>query len=105
MSYIMHHAILVASWRREDVEKAHAVAPEPKSAVIGGLVNDGASFAVLPDHCKEGWRNSDEMDAKRAGFLMWIEESDLFLDVVEVRFGGDNPEHAEITHRIPEGEE
>ena len=52
---------------------------------------------TFPDGSKEGWEESVEGDRRRAEFLKWIAESDVWCDWVEVIFGGDDWD-ARVTH-------
>lgn len=68
---------------------------------IPSVANDYWTVLFAPDGSKEGWDTSDEGDAYRAKLM------DLFsgtyeggsspFDVVQVRFGGDDPELAQVS--------
>ena len=100
MGYHVHHAIAVTSWSAASITEAHRLALEVfagtslVSPLCDGVINGFASFFVAPDGSKEGWPESDEMDARRATFIIAlrnISRSYVGLDWVEVAFGGDEP--------------
>ncbi len=103
MGYIKHHAIIVTSWSDEYIGAAHKIASEIFASqhndfpgvtpIISSPVKGYASFMVVPDGSKEGWDASDEGDANRKKFKTFIRES-IYLDWVEVAYGGDDPEDA-----------
>jgi len=116
MGYVKHNAIIVTG-NSEDILKAHSRAVQifdvefsrgvlsQKGSilitpVVGGYVNDEFSFLIAPDGLKEGWPSSDYGDNARASFLGWLRsEEDLYLDFVEVAFGGDFESADVITHK------
>lgn len=63
---------------------------------IRAAANGDYVLAFLPDGSKEGWDTSDQGDAIRAllteMFAFKYEDGSSPFDVVEVRFGGDDPE-------------
>lgn len=95
MGTFIHHALVVTCWERKAVEAAHAKAAElfPGSIltpIMGVVANSGASFAIVPDGSKEGWPQSDEMDAARSAFIEWLRTPESrYVDWIEVEFGGD----------------
>lgn len=100
MGYMRHHAIIVTSWERESLEKAHAEAkatfPDVTS-IAKGTSNGYCSFLIPPDGSKEGWDESKDGDKRREDFLSWLEihryDGDARLQWAEVQFGdedGDN---------------
>jgi len=97
MGYMMHHAIVVTSWKPEAVEAAHAMATQldmKPSPIVSSGTNGYRSFLVPPDGSKEGWHQSDVGDACRAQLVAWMMtagDDGLWLDWIEVCFGGDEP--------------
>lgn len=102
MGYIAHHAIVVSSWMDEAVEEAHAEAVrldmEP-SPILPHKINGGGSFLCPPDGSKEGWAESYKGDARREALVRYLRgmvERERWIDWIEVRYGGDEPELAHI---------
>lgn len=113
MGYIEHHSIIVCG-NKEDVEKAHKKAKkifdkefEPEiadhvgsnlvSEIILSPVNYYHTFFIAPDGSKVGWDTSEYGDKAREKFKRWVKsKSDLYVDMVEVEFGGDSNK-ADIT--------
>lgn len=100
MGYIKHNAIIVVGGK-EEVTKAHLKAkkifsshkieqPMAVSAILTCRGNCYYSFFVPPDGSKEGWLRSQAGDELREKFLKAIQKIDV--DVVHVRFGGDDHE-------------
>lgn len=101
MGYIKHHAIVVTSWNRDAIFKAHFKATEifkdTVSNIVDGMINGYMSFFVGPDGSKEGWTDSDKGDENRAAFIEWVneqayEDGSNKLAFVEVWYGEDNRE-------------
>lgn len=101
MGYHIHHTIVVTSFQSDAISEAHRLAVETFGAssivspLCAGLTNGYQSFMIAPDGSKEGWQQSDDMDAARAAFrfaLRRLEERSLWVDWVEVSFGGDEPD-------------
>ncbi len=100
MGYHIHHSIVVTSWEKKHLGMAHEKAVEifPQelvSEIQGSIRNGYKSFFVAPDGSKEGWKESDEMDVKRREFMKWAKAAssfDVWIDAVEVAFGGDEGE-------------
>jgi hypothetical protein len=113
MGYIAHNAIICTAWD----EKRLKVARDQAVSIFGGTVseivsspiNGYKSFFVAPDGSKEGWYDSDKGDEKREEFCRWLDNewsnSDLWIDYVGVRYGGDEPEHACIEKNMDHAEE
>jgi hypothetical protein len=101
MGYIKHDAIIVTGWQFEDLQHAAERARELGLPVIGPgeeVVNGYQSILVGPDGSKEGWDASCMADESREAFIEWMESNeDLNLDWAAVRYGGDDPELAELT--------
>lgn len=76
MGWIRHHGIVVTSWNRELLEKAHAVAKQTLPGVtniVDGVVNSYGTFLVGPDGSKEGGADSDLGDSRRDAFIKWLD--------------------------------
>jgi hypothetical protein len=104
MGYIKHNAIVITSWDGKLLAQAVAKAKELGATVLGpshGETNGYASALVCPDGSKEGWEESSAGDARRDALVKWLESTPYedgsgYLHWVEVRYGGDDPEDAEI---------
>lgn len=101
MGRIKHNSLIVTDWKEENVIKAHEKAKEIYefinegsssiiSPIIGCLANGQSSFFIAPDGSKEGWDTSDLSDKARNAFMDWMKSSGLYLDYIDVRFGGDD---------------
>ena len=98
MGYMRHHALAVTSWHSEKLAEAHAEAARLfgtlVTPIVGGAINNEASFFVAPDGSKEGWSDSDEGDRLRAEFTLWLkaraeDDGSSVLAWVEVQYGDD----------------
>lgn len=107
MGHHVHHALLVTSWKVKAVKVAHERAKailtshqvEPDNGyaklvtpITKGVINNFASFAIVPDGSKEGWSTSNAVDAARSEIVAMLREmvaTDQWLDFIEVSFGGD----------------
>ena len=105
MGTIRHNAIVCTSDFEEIINLVHKKAFEifegKVTNVVGGCTNGYSSFLVVPDGSKEDQDTSDEWDNKRDEFIEWIngyiftdgefknEELNIYLDYVELSFGGD----------------
>ena len=100
MGYIAHHAIIVTTWNKERAHLAHQQAigifADAVSPMVETKLNGWWSFLIAPDGSKEGWSESEDGDARRAAFMEWARHHAGYIDAVEVRYGGDEPELAEI---------
>lgn len=114
MGYIAHHALIVCiSEYAMDPERRHkfgtpdipayrnSLPPEFQPLLIGPIraaANGDYIVALLPDGSKEGWDTSDEGDRIRneliSMFNFRYDDRSSPFDVVEVRFGGDEPDLA-----------
>jgi hypothetical protein len=111
MGYILHHTIVVTSWRNESVEEAHAIAESlglPVSGIVDGVINGQKSFFVAPDGSKEGWSESDKCDEARDALKSYMNgmiRAERWLDWAEIRLGGDDKvsEVLESSDRIEGG--
>ena len=104
MGYLKHHAIVVSSWRKTEMYAAHEKANDifgkvssfgyPSAEVLvsdmmTGIANEQYTFFIAPDGSKEGWEPSNDCDDAREEFLNWLRDSQLFVDYVQISFGGD----------------
>jgi hypothetical protein len=90
MGWIVHHAIIVTSYRKLDIDRAYEQAQAIFPAVsppIESTVNGYWSFLSPPDGSKEGWPSSDEGDEERQRFAQWVADESASLTVVEVAYG------------------
>lgn len=92
MGFMSHNAIIVTSWSDEHTKQVHDKANEifPEVSELMFTMNGNASFFIPPDGSKEGWRDSDEGDSRRAIFVSWLKDSGFYVDWVEVQYGNDN---------------
>jgi len=100
MGYIAHHAMVITGWDDDTTERAHSFCTElglKPGPITEVQVNLYRSFFVPPDGSKEGWETSDERDEARREFRRYLRAT-RGLDWAEVRFGGDNPEWAQLEH-------
>lgn len=97
MGYMRHHAIIVSSWDRELLSKAHFEAKiifPTVSDVLESRVNGHGSFFIPPDGSKESWELSDTGDEERHIFLQWLNahrysDGSSALKWAEVQYGDD----------------
>lgn len=76
MGTMIHHLIVVTSWRRESIAAAHEMAVGlglGVSEISPVVINGYKSFAVWPDGSKEGWRDSNEGDQRRDALVAYLE--------------------------------
>lgn len=104
MGYIRHHAMIITSWNKEHLARAHewiAGYIKREQGVMESLsymlspmtdrgMNSYRSFALFPDGGKEGVDTSDRGDAIRAAIKYFFRNNadNLYLSWVEVEFGG-----------------
>ena len=112
MGYIKHNAIIVTgSEEVMDVvfKKAVELFGTKVTKPITGS-NFYQTIVVVPDGSKEGWELSNEFDEWRDEFFHWvthttyetrygIDNLSSWLDIIEVRFGGDDPD-SEIVRTV-----
>lgn len=112
MGYMAHHAVLVHDWQSgsgnpERVAAFREGLPEEWAALVVGPINtvmNGAKvYAFLPDGSKEWWPASDEGDRLRDAFVALF--AGTYADVAIVRFGGDEPDLAEVRMADDDGED
>ena len=98
MGYVVHHAIVVTSWNRDLIVKAHALAAffylNPSKITDPGI-NNYVSFFVPPDGSKEGWQESEAADKNRAAFKKYLrtlqyEDGSSSIEWFEASYGGDD---------------
>jgi len=94
MGYMRHHAIIVTSYNKEKIEKAHKKASTIFQTSITPITTEATngytSFLIAPDGSKEGWDDSNKGDEARRLFIKWIRMNSSSLDYVEVQFADDN---------------
>lgn len=106
MGYMRAHTIVVQSWSKKDIAKAHAKAKEMFPWVSGispDQTNGYRAFFVPPDGSKEGWAESDLGDDRRKAFKRWLREQayddgSTNLEWVEVQFADDEGEAFVLDH-------
>lgn len=97
MGMIIHHAIVVTSWDKKLLRKAHDKAEKVfvnVSNIVDAYCNGYSSFFVAPDGSKEGWEDSLNGDARRQLFIRWIksqayDDGGNSLEYVEIEYGND----------------
>ena len=102
---IIHHAIIVTSWNRDILHKAHSAALQifggtMVTEILESPVNGYLSFFIGPDGSKEGWEESNSGNEKRGVFIQWMnkqeyEDGSNCLQYVEVTYNNENSD-AEI---------
>jgi hypothetical protein len=110
MGFTKHEAIIVTGFNQAHVHLAHRFAKslfnvngtKAVSSVVQSHVNMYFSFFIGPDGSKNGWADNERGDDRRSTFREWCvdalnSETPMYLDVVEIRYGGDEP-WAEILH-------
>jgi hypothetical protein len=102
MGYIAHNMIACTAWKQEHIEIAHKKArslfsESPVTEIYATKTNGYFSFFICPDGSKEGWETSQNGDEERKEFIEWLSsQDDLYVDAVDLRYGGDNPELAQV---------
>lgn len=104
MGYIAHNAVICTTWKKEHAAEAHLKAVEiftgdRVTEIIETKLNGYFTFFVAPDGSKEGWEHSEHGDRLRNQFMDFCKESRLYLDAVDVRYGGDEPDKARIERK------
>ena len=111
MGYMAHHAVLVhiggyaSNGLADDIANfRNSLPPEWQPLVVGPVptvVNGDFTAVFLPDGSKEGWSTSDEGDDYRRRFVELFasryEDGSSPHDVALVRFGGDEPDLADVS--------
>ena len=97
MGHIVHHAIVVTSWKEDLLVELATYAAGLGAVVIGPsteAVNGYRTLTVCPDGSKEGWKDSDDGDARRESIKAWLtenryEDGSSPLEWVEIMYGDD----------------
>lgn len=103
MGTIQHHVIVCTSWKEEHIKEAYDKALNIfpihlVSDLSEETINGYRSFCIFPDGSKEGWPDSDSMDAKRDMFIKKLKEQDNFyVNFVEITYG--EIEYKIVSHR------
>ncbi len=111
MGYIVHHAIVVTTYKDRMARHAHAEAELlglVVSAIAPSPLNGYSSFCIFPDGSKEGWPESDEGDSQRSRWIEWaksqaFEDGSSALSWVEVQYG-ECDAGAEVTNHYKQGD-
>lgn len=108
MGYIKHEAIIVTGWNEERLTAARDKAVELELVVTPfaeSPVNGYKSFLIVPDGSKEGWEESDKGEVRREAWISWASDPEAGgsrrVDWAMVRYGGDDPELADLTAHNP----
>lgn len=75
MGYMRHHAIVVTSYRQDEIAGAHILAKNlgcSVSEISAQAVNGYSSFCVFPDGSKEGWPPSDAGNTRRDALIAYL---------------------------------
>lgn len=97
MGYNVEHAIVVSSWDKKLLRKAHKKAASifpHVSEMVPHIANGGASFLVPPDGSKAGWEDSNKGDERREQYVEWLgkqrySDGSTSLRWVEVMYADD----------------
>lgn len=102
MGHMRHHAVVVTSFVKEEVEACHRFAKGldcTVSEISAGGINGFTSFCVFPDGSKEGWPESKAGDYQRNKLVEYIEtfadeeDGSNCVSWVEVQFGDGNEDN------------
>ncbi len=83
MGYMVHHALIVTSFDRAQLEDARATALDLYgqagfaslvSPLMPGIANSEATFVVVPDGSKEGWDESTTSDRARFALMEYLRQ-------------------------------
>jgi hypothetical protein len=96
MGFIKHHAMIVTGYYGSNdfyraYRRANEIFNQQTSGVMHSIFDGYLTFSICPDGSKEGWGDSDVGDKKRKDFKNWMFENNIYLDWVEVIYGGDDP--------------
>jgi hypothetical protein len=101
MGYIKHNAIIVTG-DADSASQARNIADILglyASPIMCSQNNGYYSFFIPPDGSKEGWPDSLEHDKLRQRFKEVLKEKiDVFVDWVEVSYGGDTDRPLIVNH-------
>jgi hypothetical protein len=101
MGYIKHNAIIVTG-NADYIAQVKGIADIldlPTSPILCSQNNGYYSFFIPPDGSKEGWPDSIEYDKRRQRFKEVLKEKiDIFVDWVEVSYGGDTDKPLIVNH-------
>ena len=116
MGYMVHHMIVVTSYDEQLIQQAWSRAREifcvPRMAagkhmqvtdILTSPVNHYYTFFVPPDGSKEGWSDSEDVDARREEFITWLnaqrfEDGSTSLKWAEVQYGDDSRDNRMLRH-------
>jgi hypothetical protein len=104
VGYLRHECMVVSSWDRKAVERAHKSAllifkEYDLEEIVGDVtphkMNGGAAFLIAPDGSKEGWSHSHDGDEARKEFKAYLKgvAGKDFVEWCEVLIGGDDGEY------------
>jgi hypothetical protein len=103
MGYIIHDAIVVTAFKKDDASSARTHAERCELAVtplVASPMNGYWSFLIAPDGSKEGWPDSDLGEAQRAKWIEWARgcyDRGVYIDWVLVHYGGDIETGSRVT--------
>ncbi len=106
MGYMLHHAIVITTYKNDELHKVATKAKELGLQVLGpseeSPVNGYFSLLICPDGSKEGWPESEEGNKLRRKFIEWLEtqrheDGSSWLEWVEIAYGND-PADAQIAN-------
>lgn len=95
MGTILHEAIVVTTWKEEDIKRAYEIAIEIgllASPILESPVNGYMSFFIAPDGSKEGWPESDQGNEQRKQWKERVSKECECVDFVHLLYGGDADE-------------
>ena len=104
MGTIVHHAIIVTSWKKEALDELVKVAKSELSASVLGpseeVINGYRTVVICPDGSKEGWGDSNIGDKRREQIKDWLnaqrhDDGSSWVEWVEVQYGNDLDYYAE----------
>ncbi len=92
MGYFKHHAIVLTSWKDEDIGSVENKLKEMELKYIGpgSSMNGYITITVIPDGSKEGWPESERGDKKRKEFIDWLKAGSLYVEWAEISYSSDD---------------
>ncbi len=109
MGTIRHHAMCVTAHQSEHADQAFAEVHKKAIELFGEMttgatasaINGYQSFFIAPDGSNEGWDISDDYDAKRREFAVFIRSFAYYdgsnvIRFVDVFYGDDEGEAAAV---------